>query len=318
MSDARRLPADVLDLWKGGELTSRANRDFVRAFSGSMSANERNEIMTKGGDLSSVGVKRVKAALTARAYGDADIVTRGFEHADDNMKNVSGALQDAAPEWARMRAAVERGQIHGPQDITSDLVQVVKNIMRARDEGRPVSEIFNQGDMFSSDTSTLAARMFFHPIDPEKGQFNPFKKYLSRPAMAENVRSMAEKMRASAEAGTDMFGTEPLTAIEAARAVVKKSDERQAALAKHASSKDDLSASAASPAHADAVTAELERNIARGENRVAQETVNPDTGALETKLGFADPELHAADRDLELADELRKGCLLPFSKQAAE
>lgn len=161
LSDARLIAGPMLDLAKSPDLSAAANRDFARAVVAKLPAGERGGMLTREGGLSANGARRMQAAMAARAYGDPGVLARAFDHPDPNIKAIAGALTDAAGPWARMRDAATRGDIEAGHDITGDMLQAVKAVMRARDEGRPAWEVLNQGDMFQSDTTQLAARMFF-------------------------------------------------------------------------------------------------------------------------------------------------------------
>ena len=185
LSDARHIDGPTLDLVKSQDLTAASNRDLARAFVAKLPEGERGGLLKLDGGMSANGAQRLRAALTARAYGDPAFISRAFDHLDSNIKAIGGAMADAAPAWARMRDAATRGDIAPGHDITGDTMQAVHTIMRARDEGRPVWEQFNQHDFFKSDTSQLAARMFFR--DEEMRQ------PAGRKAIAEALTSYAEE-----------------------------------------------------------------------------------------------------------------------------
>jgi hypothetical protein len=306
LSDARHLASDVTHLWQGGEVNSQANAAFVRAFIDKLPPGERGGIQTQGGYLSASGVNRIRAALVARAFDDPGVVARAFDHADSNIKSIASALVDASPDWIKFREAVTRGEIPASHDVTEDLMRAVKTIMRARDEGEPVAKLLAQGDMFHSDVSQLTARMFF-----KRTEDGDLKRFLSKGAMADNLSGFAREMTESAAKGTDMFGAAPVTAKEALSAVVSKSDAREAALARFATPEKDLLHAADDPKVQEALNADLERNIAQGQNRVP--VMDKDGNVT---LGFADAELHKIDGDLALAKELN-ACNIPMSAQAA-
>lgn len=165
--DAKVLRPDMLAQIVDGPIRSVENRPFVRSFVEKLPAAERGGILDKDGNLSQAGVKRVEAALAARAFDDAAFVARAFDSADSNIRGLAGALTDAAGPWARMREAARDGTIDASHDITSELMNVVHKVMRARDEGRPVGEVLRQNDMFGSDVAPLVESLLFR--DPEKG-----------------------------------------------------------------------------------------------------------------------------------------------------
>jgi hypothetical protein len=308
LSDARHLNGDVTQYYRGGDVLKASNRDFARAFANKLPPGERGGMLTANGDLSAAGVQRIKAAMVARAYGDPGVVSRAFDHADSNIKSIASALVDSSGDWIKFREAVTRGEIPSSHDVTDDVMRAVKTIMRARDEGEPVGKLLAQGDFFHSDTSQLAARLFF-----KRTEDGDLKRFLSKTAMGENLSGFAREMTESAAKGTDMFGAAPVTAKEALSAVVSKSDAREAALARFATPEKDLLHAVDDPKVQEAMNADLERNIAQGKNRV------PVTDAEgNTTLGFADAELHKIDGDLALSKELN-ACNTPMSlTEAAE
>jgi hypothetical protein len=304
MSDARHIAGEVLELLKSeAGVDTLANRDFVRALVAKMPAGERGGMMTREGSLSQSGVQRVKAALVARAYGDAAFVARVFDHPDPNIKTIASAMTDAAPGWARMRAAVTAGELPAAKDITDEVMQSVRVIMAARDAGENVSRAFAQGDMFASDTSALAARLFFRDGSLEK--------FLSKKAMAENLQSFTdEMMKQRGKGGADLFGAPPPSTNDVLAGVVRKNEHLQAAMA------DALKPELIERAHEDpkviaAAEQELRRNMEQGKNRVP--TVDADG---KVSLGFVDGELHAVDAQRALAKEI-EACNAP-AVEAAE
>ncbi|MGA9214498.1 MAG: hypothetical protein WBD78_11135 [Methylocella sp.] len=212
MSDARYIDSGVAQSLHGLDIGSAGNREAAAQYLAKVPSGERGAFLTQGGSLSADGVRRLRAASVARAYGDATFVARAFEHPDPNIKTLAGALTDAAPEWIKLREGIAHGDIPSTSDMAPDLMNAVKAIMKARDSGRPVHEILNQGDMFHSDVSGLAAQMFFKDAG--------MKKFLSRADMADALSTAARDIRTSAEGGPDMFGAEPIAPKEALAASV--------------------------------------------------------------------------------------------------
>lgn len=220
LSDARHIGPDEAALLKPGDVSAARNRDFVRAFVSRLPEGERGSVMAADGTASAAGLQRLRAALVARAYGDRTILARAFEHADPNIKTIAGALTDAAPDWIAMRDAVTAGDMPAGRDITADVAQAVHAIMRARDGGEKVADILHQGDLFTSDVTPLAARMFFRDANMER--------FLPRSDMAANLSTFARQVRSDVEAGETLFGEAPPSAAERLQGVVGE-DARTAA-----------------------------------------------------------------------------------------
>jgi hypothetical protein len=300
ISDARFLTPDVAALAKRGEVTSAGNRDFVRALLAKFGSGEAGRLQGLNGELSAVGVNRIRAAMFARAYGDPAVVARLYEHVDPNIKTIGHALSAGAADWIKMRDAVTRGDIPSTQDMTPHLMDGVKAIMRARDIGRPVSEVLAQGDMFAGDQTSLVVRLFLKNGDTSR--------FLAKDAMAKNVTDFAHDLTASVEAGPSLLGEAPRSAQEVLRDTIDASDRRTAALVEAANSSDAIAKALDDPAHDAALFADLERNVEQGDNRYIT-----DGG----EVGIADPELASIASDETLAQEIN-ACNTPQPAEAAE
>ncbi|MFI5013220.1 MAG: hypothetical protein ACHQAY_12830 [Hyphomicrobiales bacterium] len=137
-----------------------------------------------------------EAPAQPHVYDAPDLLAQAAAHKDRGVQRVAGALTDAMPEWGAMRAAARQGAIKASQDITADLVQAVRAIVKSRQEGLNVGEIMNRGPVFHSDAAQLAARLFY------KDQ--AMTELLGRKAMRDNLSTFANEVRA-AGADSEMF-----------------------------------------------------------------------------------------------------------------
>ena len=166
-ADAKLITPDALEgIEDGSAINSENNRAFVRSFVSQLPPAERGGMLDAQGNLSQGGVRRLEAAMSARAYGDGDFISRAFDAADSHIRGLAGALTDAAGSWMRMRQAVREGVIDAAHDITTDLMNAARAVIRARDAGRPVAEILNQADMFGGEASSEAKNLILN----SKGQ----------------------------------------------------------------------------------------------------------------------------------------------------
>ena len=303
LADARHLSPDIVELAKRGEVTSAGNRDFVRAFLAKLPQGERGDLQAQDGGLSSTGVDRVRAAMFARAYGDPAVVARLYEHPDPNIKTIGHALSAAAPDWMQMRDAVTRGELPAGQDVTPNVMEAVKAVMRARDTGRPVSEVLAQGDMFSSDMTGMVSKLFMKADDTSK--------FLSKDAMARNVTDFAAGLRKDIEQGVNLMGEGPRSAEQVLKDTISASQRRVNALVEAAKSSEAIEKALSGEARDtmdESLFAGLNRDIEQGSNKFVTE---------DGKEAVADPVLAKIESDEALAKEIG-ACSLPAPAEAAE
>lgn len=199
LADARLIDDAVLSRLEGVEATALENGDFVRAFMSKLPRAEQGDLVDKAGVLSQGGERRVMAALMGRAYGEPVLLGRALEDADSNIKSLAGALGDSAAPWAKMRDAVSRGDIPRGMDITDDLLEAVRLVTKARDEGRAVKDMVNQAEMFGgpNEIAKIVARAMFG--DEE------MKRAVSRKKLATFLNDYATEAMKN-DAGPRLFG----------------------------------------------------------------------------------------------------------------
>jgi hypothetical protein len=136
--DAERIES-FLHLYEPGDLTSAANRPFVRRFFEGIPSSEANQLLGDAGELAPAGLARVRTALVARAFGDQDarVITRIAESLDDDVKNMSNALMVVAPRWAKIRSQIAAGDLHD-LDVSKPLVEAIEALSRGRVPGQTV------------------------------------------------------------------------------------------------------------------------------------------------------------------------------------
>lgn len=215
--DAAQLPTDSLDLYRGGDVDSAANRDFVRSFlRNAVPESEHGQMLDRYGQLSQDAVRRVRNALFAKAYGDPTLLSAITESPDNNVKSIGAALGDVAPEWARMRAKAAAGEIPPELDQTSKLMDAAHLVALARQEGRNVAEYVAQPDIFSGeaidpDVESWLRLMFRNSKD--------FTQPVAREKLADALRYYAQEAQ-KVQTGPGLFGAEP-TSPEQIRGAAK-------------------------------------------------------------------------------------------------
>ena len=189
--DARQLGLGAFASYQGGDLSSSANRPFLRHF---LAAPERggaavpNELgaMSKDGALTKEGQDRIHAAILAAAYKDPAALQLMLESTDDNIRAITQGLRDAAGKFADLRAGIEAGLIMPGMDGTPSLMEAVKLISYLRSKGVKPADYFAQADMFGSRDPLVQAwvRAFYN---------EEFTRALSQAKITEVLNAYAEE-----------------------------------------------------------------------------------------------------------------------------
>ncbi len=153
--DAGNLTPAILSLFHPGEdgnLLAASNHDFIRAFARDViPPTERAAAIDRDGNLSQSGLRRVRNALFAAAYGhDAagqDALARLTELTDDGSKNLITVLTGAAPIFAEQKARMAAGTLHGSLDLTADMAAALGKLNDLRHSNTSVSDYLNQDEM---------------------------------------------------------------------------------------------------------------------------------------------------------------------------
>ncbi|KAA1057152.1 hypothetical protein [Azospirillum argentinense] len=210
LADARHLDDAVMERLASGDVGAASNRSFVRGFIDRLPPSERGALVDADGALNQEGIKRVQGALLGRAYGDAGIVGRIIEDADSDIRAIGGALLDVAGPWAKLRAAVARGDLAPGMDATADLLAAVRMVAEARGQGRAVAELANQGGLFGDDLPGNA-RLFLSALFRDADLSKP----AGRQRVADFLRGYLDEATKNTS-GDRLFG-EPLSAEQILR-----------------------------------------------------------------------------------------------------
>ena len=140
-----------LNIDESANLNSEANRDFVKSFISLLPENQKNEMMTKDGSLSAVGLVKVKQALASAAYGSKEML-ENLEQISPELLNISNALMAGAAKAANIRYAVESGELND-LGVVSTLLNGVDLLKTARHGNQSIEDYMNQLSLFGSDYS---------------------------------------------------------------------------------------------------------------------------------------------------------------------
>lgn len=207
-ADARRLSTDTLSLLAdGGELDSRANQGFVRAFMDGIPVGERSALMNPDGTLSQEGVRRIQGAVLAKAFGGTDhsnrVLLRMLESTEGEQRSILGALLDTSPAFARLRQMVEDGVLGQGYDVTKNVLAAVEEAAKVREAGQALEEHLKQADMLTPrDPITDAILRTFYSPDG--------KRLAGRPKISEALRDYVTRAAAQRLDQGSLFAEPPL------------------------------------------------------------------------------------------------------------
>lgn len=215
-NDAKSISDESLGAYVGGEPDAIDNQDFVQSFiSNVVSGNETGALIGKDKRLTQEGVKRIKAALVAKAYDNPELVENIFESADPEVKAVGNVLRDRAPEFAQLGAAVRAGDVPSRFDITRQLMEavtIIRNARRDKKNIRDVMEGTNQGSLIGEeDIDPIVKKLVQSMYRPDYGRM------LSQPHIDRIMKQYTAQAREQKD--SDLFGknkTQPNDLLEAA------------------------------------------------------------------------------------------------------
>lgn len=217
-SDADGLDGDSLALYRGGDVASAGNADFVKAFNSKLTKSELAGQIDGEGQISQDGITRVENALMARAYENPEVLSKLIEARDNNIRSIGAGMLDNAGGWAKLRADVKEGRVQPAFDITDKLVEAARRVSDIRAAGTKIGDALAQGGMFEKVDPVVESfmRAFYNPE-------------LTRAASREAVSSAIETYaRRAAEQTTDarLFGGGETTPADIMADILNERNER--------------------------------------------------------------------------------------------
>ncbi|MBQ6738490.1 MAG: hypothetical protein IJP41_08575, partial [Synergistaceae bacterium] len=153
INDARNISPEILTLYDT-EKSLSSNGAFINAFSRLIPQNERGDFLQQNGKISKSGLERIQNALIAKAYNDTGILNRLNEFTEDEIKNISNALVNAAP----VMAFFENSGYDTALSLRDNIVEAVNTLAQIKQQGQTVAEYLSVPDMFneiSEESKTL-------------------------------------------------------------------------------------------------------------------------------------------------------------------
>jgi len=214
--DSSVFTDDVLTAWRGGDIDSAGNRDFVRAFIGRLPVEQKNAMLDADGNVAPDGIVRIRRALLAAAYDDTKLLSALMESADDNIRSIGAALYDTAAPWLQMRRMAADNTIDPALDITGQLVTAARTVSQLRRQRLSVGDWMQQTDFETPHDPVVDAmvRAFYNDN-------------LTRPVGRDQVGTVLKNYvdYAKQQETPELLGGKPPTPLELARGAVEQRNE---------------------------------------------------------------------------------------------
>lgn len=157
VADSKKLTGELMALFvpdDEGNILTAANKSFMEAFlQAVVGPTELGRYVGSEG-ISQEGVRRVRNALFARAYGDVSAIERLAESVDDNVRNITNALVALAPRFADLSEQITRGARYD-YDISGDIAAALRKFSALKEAGQTVDSYLVQGRLFGEELSDL-------------------------------------------------------------------------------------------------------------------------------------------------------------------
>ena len=204
--DADKISSEALSRYvqnDNGDFTTAANRDFVGSVLSKISnQNDLNAYTDKDGNVNADGINRVKRAVFAKAYGDENLVSKMAESTDDNVRNVSTGLMNAAPNMAQVQIGMDKGNLH-KYNIAKNIKDAVQKLSALREEGTPVNEYLSKQSMFDEYQDTNEMKDILSFLDKNKRSGKRISAFFNK--IADLVKAQGDPKQ------EQLFEAEPLT-----------------------------------------------------------------------------------------------------------
>ncbi len=132
-------------------LRATANKPLVTQFLQGLPQNETASMLDSSGNLNSVGLQRLKAAMFARVYpGEAGqrLTAAFFESIDPQIKTIENAMADSLPQMAQSEGLARSGERQSDLTIAEDLSKAIDMFARLKQDGMSVDDFLAQKGFF--------------------------------------------------------------------------------------------------------------------------------------------------------------------------
>ena len=177
LDDAKRITERLLNSYDT-ELSFEANKDFIAGVIDVLPDNERGNLIQGDGNISQAGFDRVRNAMAAKAYRSSSILNRLAEVLDDEVKNISNALIQAAPKLAILEMQVDKGTKRKDLSLRRDIMKAINLFVDIKKQKKRVSDWLAQPALFEEAEEPQAVRMLLEFFDKNIRAFKRMAKGL--------------------------------------------------------------------------------------------------------------------------------------------
>lgn len=157
-TNADYLTQRAFDAYQPGmRLGAPENTEFLRRVFSAMPQAERAPFIGSDSRLTIDGLRMLRQSMFHRAFPADDLLRLLAETESPALASLLRMMEDIAPDWAAFRAAVDAGYVRPEFDITDQLVDMIRQIAKARMDGREGQSVIAAlrdrlatGDMFAA------------------------------------------------------------------------------------------------------------------------------------------------------------------------
>jgi hypothetical protein len=165
-TDARRVSSEMLQTLQIGAnddldaaLGKAGNRPFVRSFVSQLPDNERAELVTRTGELTQTGQRRIKGAIFNRTFDSPELSDRIFESNDNDIRNITNGLVASAAKVGQAEELIRSGKRGADYSLAPDVVAATRKYADLRSQGQSVAEYQKQGALFGRELTPTQERL---------------------------------------------------------------------------------------------------------------------------------------------------------------
>ncbi len=169
--DAEKISDEIFGYYvpnDKGDLTTADNQTFLAAVLNAVCTRaDLNAYLCNDGRINSTGVIRVKNTLFAAAYNDDSQISLMTESTDNNIKNISSALLNVAPNVAKLVKRMNSGELF-QYNLSQAIITAANKISALRDEHTSVASFLSTKTIFAVDEMAPESKVILAVFDANK------------------------------------------------------------------------------------------------------------------------------------------------------